>query len=179
MLRLARGMAKFSRVYADLSVPRTHWDIVVDAFETGKTFVELVEKRWGRIAGYNAQDLVSSGFVKLEGTVITDSTLGLTHKQTLTIDIPLRDGISDPSTIPLDIIHQDDDLIIINKQPGIVVQPQGCQSMDNVLSALHARFRSDDPEKDIVPQVRESDVRGSSENQARANKAITYVITTC
>ena len=41
------------------------------------------------------------------------------------IGVRLPEELSDfpPEDIPLDIIHEDDDLIIINKQPGVIVHP--------------------------------------------------------
>lgn len=40
----------------------------------------------------------------------------------------------------------------VNKQPGIPVQPAGKEQLENLLSAMHARFRNmEDPEKDRVP----------------------------
>ena len=41
------------------------------------------------------------------------------------IGVRLPEETSDfpPEDIPLDIVHEDDDLILINKQPGIIVHP--------------------------------------------------------
>lgn len=43
--------------------------------------------------------------------------------------------------IPLDIIHEDADLIGVNKQPGLVVHPVGKHRHDTLLNALYWRYR--------------------------------------
>lgn len=56
--------------------------------------------------------------------------------------------------IPLDIIYEDDVLIVLNKQPGIVVHPSGPHRYDTLINALHLRYRNrEDAEKDIVPKL--------------------------
>ena len=41
-----------------------------------------------------------------------------------------------PFQIPLEIIFEDDDLIVINKQPNLVVHPAGCHQMDTLVNGL-------------------------------------------
>lgn len=57
-------------------------------------------------------------------------------------------------TIPLNIIHEDDLLIVLNKQPNIVVHPSGRHLYDTLINALHLRYRDlDDPDRDIIPKL--------------------------
>jgi len=56
--------------------------------------------------------------------------------------------------IPLDVIYEDESLIVVNKQPNIVVHPSGRHLYDTLINALHLRYRNlEDPEKDIVPKL--------------------------
>jgi len=56
--------------------------------------------------------------------------------------------------IPLDIIYEDDLLIVVNKQPNIVVHPSGSHLFDTLINALHLRYRKlDDPENDVIPKL--------------------------
>jgi len=56
--------------------------------------------------------------------------------------------------IPLDILYEDDLLIVLNKQPNIVVHPSGRHLYDTLINALHLRYRDlNDPEKDIIPKL--------------------------
>ena len=47
--------------------------------------------------------------------------------------------------IPLDVIFEDDDIVAVNKQPGLVVHPVGKHRHDTLLNALYWRY------KDILP----------------------------
>ena len=73
------------------------------------------------------------------------------------IRVPLPPPPEDASRIgeiPLDILYEDDVLIVLNKQPGIVVHPSGSHLYDTLINALHLRYRNlEDPEKDIVPKL--------------------------
>jgi len=52
-----------------------------------------------------------------------------------------------PEPIPLDIIYEDDDLFIINKQPGIVVHPTKGQPCHTVANAMTYHMLSHEPFK--------------------------------
>ena len=45
-----------------------------------------------------------------------------------------------PESIPLDIIYEDESLLVLNKQPGIVVHPAGKNLYNTIQNAVHARF---------------------------------------
>lgn len=51
--------------------------------------------------------------------------------------------------IPLDILYEDDDLLVVNKQPGLVVHPVALHRHDTLLNALYWRY------KDILPPSQE------------------------
>ncbi len=56
--------------------------------------------------------------------------------------------------IPLDIIFEDEYLVVLNKQPGVVVHPTGKYRYDTLINALHLRYRRpDQPEKDVIPKL--------------------------
>lgn len=56
--------------------------------------------------------------------------------------------------IELNIIYEDELLIVLNKQPNIVVHPSGSHLYDTLINALHLRFRNlEDAENDIVPKL--------------------------
>jgi 23S rRNA pseudouridine1911/1915/1917 synthase len=45
-----------------------------------------------------------------------------------------------PVGVDLSVIHEDDDLLVLNKPPGIVVHPTGVHLYDTLLNVLHARY---------------------------------------
>jgi 23S rRNA pseudouridine1911/1915/1917 synthase len=54
-----------------------------------------------------------------------------------------------PAAIPLDILVEDDDLLVLNKPPGVVVHPTGIHLYDTLLNAIHARYH----DAAYMPQV--------------------------
>lgn len=52
--------------------------------------------------------------------------------------------------IPLDILFEDDDIVVVNKQSGLVVHPVGKHRHDTLLNALYWRYRDELPEEESV-----------------------------
>lgn len=141
------------RKYADLSKPRTHWDLTVELPEVGLRLDQFLKKRCDWMSRERLQRLIGQGRIRLNGEVRKASTR-TRHRDRVRIDIEPPKDVVDPSRIPLDVLHQDDQLLVLNKQPGIVVHPVGMHQLHNLLAALHARFRRpDDPDLDRVPHV--------------------------
>lgn len=73
-----------------------------------------------------ASHLVEVGAVSVDGATATSGKVRLADGQAIVIDpgrLPLDEvPVGDPS-IPLTVVHEDDDLIVVDKQPGIVVHP--------------------------------------------------------
>ncbi len=68
--------------------------------------------------------LISDGKVTVNGKVITKNGYKLSDGDKVTVDIPpVVDTDTRPEDIPLDVVYEDDDLIIINKPQGMVVHP--------------------------------------------------------
>ena len=81
--------------------------------------------------------LISDGKVTVNGKVTTKAGFKLTPGDEVTVDIP------EPQTdetvaqdIPLDILYEDDDLIIINKPQGMVVHPGAGHHDQTLVNAL-------------------------------------------
>lgn len=69
------------------------------------------------------QQLVKDGHVKV-GEKVGKSNLKLTANQVVTVEIPAPQSVEvKPENIPLDILFEDHDIIIINKPRGMVVHP--------------------------------------------------------
>lgn len=141
------------RRYADLSIPRTRWDLNVEIPEDGMRLDLFLAKRVRWKSRTELQSMVDEGQVTVNGRV-RKSGVKLRTSDRVEIEVPLREGEADPATIPIEILHDDGMLLCVNKQPGIVVHPVGRHQLDNLLSALHARYRDPtDPKKDRVPHV--------------------------
>ena len=71
--------------------------------------------------------------------------------------VPCPEPDEDPESmrdIEIDILYEDDELVVLNKQPNVVVHPAGKYRYSTLINALHLRYRRpDDPERDIQPKL--------------------------
>ncbi|MHC4941805.1 MAG: RluA family pseudouridine synthase [Planctomycetota bacterium] len=66
----------------------------------------------------------------------------------------LEEAIKDPPLERLDVIHEDDDILVIDKPAGVAVHPVGMNLHRTVLTALHQLYRRPgDPDGDVVPRL--------------------------
>lgn len=141
------------RRYADLSKPKHTWDMRVELPEAGMRLDRFLCKRVQWRSRNELQTAIDEGKVTVDGALRKASTK-LLAKQTVVMSLELPDILPDPAAIPLDVLHEDAHLLVLNKRPGIVVHPVGKQQLTSVLSALHARYRNhEDPSKDRVPHL--------------------------
>lgn len=67
---------------------------------------------------------------------------------------PPAEDPEDMEDIDLDILYEDDELVVLNKQPDIVVHPVGKWRYGTLINALHLKYRRPgDPDNDIQPKL--------------------------
>jgi len=89
----------------------------------GRLDVVLVELLEGQSRS-RVQKLIRGGRVEVEGRAITKTGYALEGGEELRVHLPKPQATGlQPEAIPLDIIYEDQDLIIVNKPPGMVVHP--------------------------------------------------------
>ena len=78
---------------------------------------------------------------------------------TIVMAHPRRELIIIPEDIPIDIVYEDDELLVVNKQPGLVVHPGHGNYSGTLVNALawHLRdnpvFQSSDPRPGLVHRI--------------------------
>ena len=83
------------------------------------------------------QQLIAAGHVVLDGRAVTKSNTELVPGQQLVCTLPEPEpaGLV-PADIPLDILYEDADLIVLNKPAGLVVHPAPGHAADTLVNAL-------------------------------------------
>jgi 23S rRNA-/tRNA-specific pseudouridylate synthase len=85
------------------------------------------------------QDLIKTGFVKMNGDTAYKPSTPLTQGGYIEIEIPFAQPTElIPEDIPLDIIYEDENVIIVNKPAGMVVHPAHGHQTGTMVQALLA-----------------------------------------
>ncbi len=85
------------------------------------------------------QQLITQDAVKLNGNIITDRSHRLKEGDILEIFIPEAiESEMKPSNIPLNIVYEDEHLLVINKQAGLIVHPGSGNYENTMANALMA-----------------------------------------
>lgn len=83
--------------------------------------------------------LLQDGFVSKDGATITDPSHRVKPGETYAVRLPAPVGArAEPQEIPLDIVYEDDDLLVVDKPAGLVVHPGPGQPDRTLVNALLA-----------------------------------------
>lgn len=86
--------------------------------------------------------LVSDGKVTVNGKVVTKNGFKLSSGDEIVVDVPAPvDTDAKPQDIPLNIVYEDDDLLVINKPQGMVVHPAAGHYDGTLVNALLAHCK--------------------------------------
>ncbi len=81
--------------------------------------------------------LIEEGNVDVDGAVVTKAGATVKPSSTVSITVPAPIDLEIlPENIPLDIVYEDEDLLVINKQRGISVHPSDTEPEHTLVNAL-------------------------------------------
>lgn len=90
----------------------------------------------GALTRSQAARLIAEGRVRVNGKPAAKSAR-LSGGETVTVDVPqLRETALPPQDIPLDVVYEDNDVIVVNKPTGLVVHPAPGHPDGTLVNAL-------------------------------------------
>lgn len=96
------------------------------------------------------QKRIKAGSIRVDGAESKASTK-LRVGQVVSVQVRPEDlPDQDPASIEVQVLYEDDDIVVVNKQAGLVVHPTGRHVYDTLMNALHLRYRDED---DASPHV--------------------------
>ncbi|MGD8548276.1 MAG: RluA family pseudouridine synthase [Desulfobacterales bacterium] len=110
--------------------------ILVDASDSGKRLDLLVASRISGCSRSVAANLILNGKIRVQGTAKKPGYRARTGDEICGIIPPPEPVSFKPEPIPIDILCQDNDIIVLNKQPGIVVHPAPGHYSGTLVNAL-------------------------------------------
>jgi 23S rRNA pseudouridine1911/1915/1917 synthase len=113
---------------------------VVDAECAGDRLDRFLANQLPELSRSRIQTLIEDGRVEIDGRACKASH-HVASGETITVSIPAPApaGVS-AEAIPLHILYEDDDLVVLNKAAGIVVHPGAAAESGTLVSALLHRF---------------------------------------
>lgn len=125
-----------------------HYRIVVDAGQKPVRADKFLTERLTNTSRNRIQQAADAGFIFADGRPIKSSyKVKGGETITLMLDRPKYDNDITPEDIPIDIVYEDDQVIVINKPAGMVVHP-GCGNYHGTLVNAIAWHLKDDPKYD-------------------------------
>ena len=110
----------------ELTAATEHAGVRLDAFLSAD----------GALTRSQAARLIAEGRVRVNGKPAAKSAR-LSGGETVTVDVPqLRETALPPQNIPLDVVYEDDDVIVVNKPTGLVVHPAPGHPDSTLVNAL-------------------------------------------
>ena len=110
----------------ELTAATEHAGVRLDAFLSAD----------GALTRSQAARLIAEGRVRVNGKPAAKSAR-LSGGETVTVDVPqLRETALPPQDIPLDVVYEDDDVIVVNKPKGLVVHPAPGHPDGTLVNAL-------------------------------------------
>lgn len=99
-------------------------EFVVDAELAGGRLDAVLAKAHDVLSRSRLKDLILNGAVAINGATVSEPKYRVVAGETITLLAPPpEDADPLPQDIPLDILYEDDQLIVINKPVGMVVHP--------------------------------------------------------
>jgi 23S rRNA pseudouridine1911/1915/1917 synthase len=90
-----------------------------------------------------AADLVADGEVRVDGTVQTRRSTRVHHDEVIALSVPARAPeftVSADADVEFTVVHEDDDVLVIDKPAGLVVHPGAGNATATLVHGLLARY---------------------------------------
>ena len=95
------------------------------------------------VARSQAASMVAAGAVRVGGRAVSARSRRVAEGELLEVDLPALAGeaalVGDPE-VPVAVVHADDDLVVVDKPPGLVVHPGAGRPRGTLVHGLLARF---------------------------------------
>ena len=112
-------------------------EILVDEAMAGERLDRIIAEKADELTRSYAQKLIKEGRVKVDGYVVEDKNFKVQPEQAIEIDLPEPEALDlEPEDIPLDLVYEDDDLLVVNKAKGMVVHPAPGNYRGTLVNAL-------------------------------------------
>jgi 23S rRNA pseudouridine1911/1915/1917 synthase len=137
-----------------------HYRLTVDAGQSPVRIDKFLSNRIENASRSRIQAAADAGNILVEGTPVKSNYKVKPNEEiVICMDYPRRELKIIAEDIPLDIVYEDDQLVVINKPPGLVVHPGHGNYSGTLVNALAYYFKdlplfnSEDPRPGLVHRI--------------------------
>lgn len=137
-----------------------HYRLSVDPGQSSIRIDKFLSNRIDNASRSRIQAAADAGNILVNGKAVKPNYKVKPNEEILIVmDYPRRELKIIPEDIPLDIVYEDDQLIVINKKPGLVVHPGHGNYTGTLVNALAYYFKdlplfnSEDPRPGLVHRI--------------------------
>ena len=123
-----------------MSIPAGTKVSTLQATEPGARLDIYLAKEYPELSRSHVQKLIKQGLVLINGCEARASQKLNTGDRIHVSLPPPQPGFPTAEPIPLDIVYEDDDLLVVNKPPGLVVHPASGHSSHTLVNAILAHY---------------------------------------
>jgi len=119
------------------------FNIVVSLNYHGHRVDKFLQSQLKELSRTRIQNLISEGQVKLNNITIANSSKKIKKKDQIKVNFPPpKETLIKPNKIPLNILYDDNDLVVINKLPGVVVHPGAGNYEKTIVNGLLFKYQN-------------------------------------
>jgi 23S rRNA pseudouridine1911/1915/1917 synthase len=117
----------------------THKEIRIDDEEAGGRLDRVLAAHITELSRSRLKTLIEAGAVAIDGRTIRDPSHRVNSAEAITVEVP-EAAPAKPAAeaIPLNVVYEDDDIIVIDKPKGLVVHPAAGHWTGTLVNALIA-----------------------------------------
>lgn len=125
-----------------------HYRITADKGQTLMRIDKFLMEHMPGTSRNRIQKAAATGYIQVGGKAVKSNyRVKPFDVVTLMLDRPRHETVIDPENIPIDVVYEDDDVIVVNKPAGMVVHP-GCGNYTGTLINAIAWHMKDNPRFD-------------------------------
>ena len=119
------------------------FNIVVPSKSHGDRIDKFLQSNVRDLSRTRIQNLIRDNQVKLNNVTIVDTSKKVRTKDEISVNFPEpNETVIKPSEIPLDILYEDQDIIVINKKPGVVIHPGAGNYEKTIVNGLLFKYKN-------------------------------------
>ena len=137
-----------------------HWKIVVDAGQAPVRIDKFLAEKNPYQSRNRIQNAADAGFIHVNGKPVKSNYKVRPEDEiTLMLDRPKHDTSIVAEAIPLNVVYEDDDVMVVNKEAGMVVHPGAGNFTGTLINAIAyylrdlKTFDANNPEVGLVHRI--------------------------